>query len=192
MLKRDEFTHRIMDIIINDPEMIPAFKPKYITDEMWEYCIDKDPSIFIYCKCPSARICFKVLSIDGFYLENIDPTNYSEEIYRKMCRIAIETTPKAYPLIPKEFRNDKLKAVAYSRDPELLLSEKKLTPNMVEEIVLHNPSLIQYVENPPDDLIIKVLDKQPKAIVYFSSLSDKVKEWYDENYPEYASMFFMD
>ena len=95
-------------------------------------------------------------------------------------------------MVPKGFRSDELVSYAYAADPELLLSEKKLTESMVEAILDHNPSLIQYVVEPTDDMIIKALSRDPRVIVYFPIISDRVRHFYEENYPQYAAMMLHD
>jgi hypothetical protein len=180
------------EVLKTDPRMILTFKSKLVTDEMWEYAIAMDSSLFTACKRKTFRIASIALAVDGLHLGNIDPINYSGDQFAKLCQIAVEQNPKAIVLVPKEFRNDKLLAYAYSRDPELLLSEKKLTTNMVMSIIDHSPSLIQYVVNPTDDMIIHALEKDPRVIVYFQHISPRVREIFEENYPQYASMLLHD
>ena len=191
LMTKSDFDSQIMKILNENPEMIMTFKAKYVTEGMWDYCISRNPQLFRECKDPTPKLCYRVLSMDGFFLEDIDPSKYSKEIYTRMCWIALETTPKAFPLIPEKYRTKEMKTYAYSMDPELLLSEKRLTPAMLEEIIDHRPDLIRYVANPTDDLIIRALEKEPKAIVYFTSISDRVRTWYEEHFPEYASMLFL-
>lgn len=187
-----EAQEKIEEVLKNDPRMILTFKSKLVTDEMWEYAIAMDSSLFINCKRKTFRIASIALSVDGLHLGNVDPINYTGEQFERLCQIAVEQNPKAIMLVPKEFRTDKLLAYAYSRDPELLLSEKKLTQNMVISIIDHSPSLIQFVVDPTDDMIIHALEKDPRTIVYFKTISDRVREYYEERYPQYAAMLLHD
>lgn len=191
MMSADECRRNINTIIMSAPEMILAFKSKLVTEDMWGYCLEQNPELFPYCKKPSAQLCYKVLSVDGMYIQDVDPTQFDKETYQSLCRVAVETTPKALVAIPKELVTDELKAYAYSRDPELLMSEKKLTPGLLESIVLHNPSLLQYVQDPSNELVIKVLEKEPRAIVYLQAITDEIRDFYEERYPDYASMLYI-
>jgi hypothetical protein len=187
-LTLEEMQNQMEEILKGDPRMILSFRSKFVTEEMWEYAVATEPSLFPHCKKKTYRLASIALSKDGFHLGNIDPIQYTGEQFKKLCHLAVEQNPKAVVLVPKEFKSDELMAYAYSRDPELLLSEKKLTESMVHSIIDHNPSLIQYVVNPTDEMIISALDKDPRVIVYFSSISDKVKQYYEERYPQYAAM----
>lgn len=188
----DEMTSKMEEILKEDPRMIVSFRPKLVTDEMWEYAVAMEPSLFKECKRKTYRISSIAISSDGMNLAELDPINYTGDQYRKLCHLAVKQNPKAIALVPKGFRSDELVSYAYAADPELLLSEKKLTESMVEAILDHNPSLIQYVVEPTDDMIIKALSRDPRVIVYFPIISDRVRHFYEENYPQYAAMMLHD
>lgn len=188
-LTNEEMVEKMEDILRNDPRMILSFKTKLVTDDMWEYAVAMEPSLFAECKRKSYRICSAALATDGLNLEYIDPVNYTGEQYKKLCHMAVQQNAKAIMLVPKEFRTRELTSYAYAADPELLLSEKKLTASMVGDIIEHNRSLIQYVVEPTDEMIIRALTKDPRVIVYFPIISDQVREFYEEHYPQYAAMF---
>lgn len=191
-LSSEELAQKMEDIIKEDPRMILTFRTKLVTDEMWEFAIAMEPGLFTECKRPSYRIAAVAMASDGFHIGNIDPLLYTGEQFKKLCAIAIQQNPKAIVAVPKEFRTEKLLSYAYSRDPELMLQEKQLSKGMVEAIVEHNPSLIQYVVDPNDDIIITALSKDPRVIVYFTSISDKVRDYFEETYPQYAAMVLHD
>lgn len=191
-LTLEEAREKMEEVLKTDPRMILTFKSKLVTDEMWEYAIAMDASLFTSCKNKTFRIASIAVSVDGFHLNNLDPVDYTGDQFTKLCQLAVEQNPKAIIAVPKEFKTDKLLAYAYSRDPELLLSEKKLSPSMVLSIIDHNPSLIQYVVRPTDDMIIHALERDPRTIVYFKDISPRVKEFYEEHFPQYASMLLHD
>ena len=188
MINHDDLHDRMEEVLKRDVNMILAFKAKLVTDDMWEYAVATDPSLFTACQKPSFRIAMIAVSRDGFHIGNIDPINFTTDQYQKLCNAAVEQNPKAITVIPKEFKNTSLIGYAYARDPELILSEEKLTESMVESIIDHNPALIQYVNEPDDDLIIRALEKNPKVIVYFPIISERVRSYYEERYPQYAAM----
>lgn len=191
-LNTKDMQDRIMDTIKQCPSMILTFKSRYITDEMWEYAIAMEPQLFSECKEMTYNLATTALMLDGMNLASIDPIHFTEEQYRKLCRLAVEQNPKAIVAVPKEFRTDELRSYAYARDPSLLLCEKKLDEDMIIAILDHNPGLIRYVVNPTDEMMIKALSKDPRTVVYFVNLPDKVKEFFEETYPDYAAMYLHD
>ena len=174
------------------PELIFTVKPKYLTSEDWENAIYKKPELFRRCKDKYYGLCIVALSLDGLNLEFIDPAEYTVDQYDTMCEIAVKQNPAAILLIPKEFRTRELRAYAYSKNPELALKDKKLTVGVVETMLDHNPNLIKDIDHPSDDLIIRALSKDPRVIVYFQTLSPRVKEFFEERYPQYAAMIIHD
>ena len=188
MISQEDLHLKMEETLKHDVDMVLAFRPKLITDDMWEYVVATKPELFVACQKPSFRIAMIAVSRDGFHIGNIDPINFTTDQYQKLCNAAVEQNPKAITVIPKEFKTTQLIGYAYARDPELILSEDRLTETMVESIIDHNPSLIQYVRDPDDDLIIRALEKNPKVIVYFPMISDRVRNYYEERYPQYAAM----
>lgn len=191
-LSVEEMNEKMEDIIRDDPRMILLFRSKLITDDMWEYAVAMEPSLFRECKKKTYRISVAAMTADGLNLGEIDPINFTGEQYKKLCEIAVSQNPKAIALVPKEFRTNEMQSYAFATDPELLLSKKKLTADMVEAIIDHNPSLIQYVDSPTDSMMIRALKKDPRVIVYFPIISDDVRAFYEENYPQYAAMLLHD
>lgn len=187
-----EIKAAVSRVIQTAPDMIFAFKPKFLTQEDWELAITAKPSLFAKCKSKPPSLCMLAVSLDGFNLNYVDPIDHDYDFYQDLCMTAISQNPKALAVVPKEFRTKKLLALAYANDPELLVSEKRLTPAMVESILEHNPGLIQYVVDPTDEMIIKALSLDPKCIVYFKTVSPKVRDYFEEYYPQYASMLIHD
>ena len=187
-LTEEELTAKLNDIVRDDPRMILAFKSSIVSEELWELAVSMMPELFVYCKRKTYRITVAAITADGFHLGNVDPLNFTVDQYTKLCELAVTQNPKAIAAVPKEFRSEKLVSYAMSQDPELLLQRKQLTPDMVEAIIEHNPSLIQYVVDPTDDMIIRALKKDPRVIVHCPFISRKVRDFYEETYPQYAAM----
>ena len=188
----EKIQDQMFEMIKQRPYMILSFKAKLVTDEMWEYAIARDASLFTECKRRTYHMAAIALGQDGFLLGELDPVEYTGEQYQSLCRIAVNQNPKAITMVPKEFRSDELVSYAYAKDPSLLLSEKKLSPEMVNAIIDHNPGLIRYVVDPTDDMMIHALEKDPRTVVYFATISDRVKEFLEERYPQLAAMYLHD
>ena len=101
-----ETQDRIMEVIKQCPSMILTFKSRYITDDMWEYAIAMEPRLFAECKELTYNLATTALMMDGMNLASIDPIKFTEEQYRKLCRLAVEQNPKAIVAVPKEFRTE--------------------------------------------------------------------------------------
>lgn len=174
--------------IIANPEMVLVVRPKYVTETDWEYAISAQPRLFKECKTKTFSICLAALSIDGMNLEYINPMKYSGSQYAAMCQLAVQTTPKAYLLVPKNFQTEELKAKAMSNDPELLINAEYLSTSAIKSMLDVNPSFIKRFVNPSDDILIYALSKDPRVIVYFPHISPAVKDFFEEHFPQYASM----
>lgn len=187
-LTEHEIQEKMAEIVRADPRMILTFKSALVTEELWEYAVNTMPELFPSCKRKTYRISVAAITADGFHLGNIDPLNFTMEQYQKLCELAVSQNPKAIAVVPKEFRTEELSSYAMARDPELLLQKKQLSEDMVTSIIDHNPGLIQYVVDPTDAMIIRALRKDPRVIVYCKTISPAVRDFYEENYPQYAAM----
>lgn len=179
------------EIISKYPEAILMLRPCFVSENDWELAITLKPSLFSKCPSKTVGICMAALSVDGLNLEHIDPTRYEDKAYREMCYTAVEQNPAAIALVPKAFRSRELKGLAYSKDPNLIMG-KKLSTETILQMIRHRPSLIQDVKEPTDEMIITALSGDPRTIVYFKSISPKVKEFYEERFPQYAAMLIHD
>ena len=187
-----ELSELVSKVVRTNPDMIFTFKPKFLVIEDWESAINANPAIFARCKNKTPNLCMIAVSLDGFNMEYIDPAEHTESFYLQLCKTAISQNPKAIAAIPKEFRTKELRAMAYAKDPELMMNEKKLSQSMIEAILDHNPGMIRDVVDPSDDMIIRALSKDPRVIVYFKSISPRVKDFFEEYYPQYAAMLIHD
>lgn len=185
----DELKALIEKTVKDNPKIILAIKPKYLTEELWEYAVASSVGIFSACKKKTYGICTVALAIDGMLLGLIDPIHYTGEQYQNLCDIAVMQNPKAYTLVPDEFRTREMIAYVYSKDPEMMLSEKSLSADTVMSVLKRKPSFIQYVVEPTDEMMIVALDADPRVIVYMNRIPDKVRDFFEERYPEYAAMF---
>lgn len=179
------------EIISKYPEAILMLRPYFISENDWELAITLRPTLFTKCPNKTVDICDTALSVDGLNLEFIDPRKYGEETYRQFCQTAVEQNPAAISLVPKSFLSKELKALAYSKDPNLMMG-KQLSEDVILQMLKHRPSLIKDVKNPTDEMIITALMGDPRVIVYFTYVSPRVREFFEERYPQYAVMLLHD
>ena len=62
---------KILNAIMDDPEIVTLLKEKYIDDDVWKFCIEREPSIFKKMKHPSFDICMYACEVDGSNLRYI-------------------------------------------------------------------------------------------------------------------------
>ena len=108
LLTADEMLKQMEEIIKEDPRMVLAFRPKLVPDRLLEYAVAMCPELFPHYRHPSYKVATAAIRADGFNLEHIDPVEFSGEQMRKLCFIAVEQTPKAISVVPKEFRTNDL------------------------------------------------------------------------------------
>ena len=46
---------KMLNVIMEDPEIVELFKEKYVDETIWKYCIEREPSLFKKMKHPSDR-----------------------------------------------------------------------------------------------------------------------------------------
>lgn len=181
----DEFTEqKLFGLLIEDPSMILLLKNKYISDDMWKFCIEREPSLFKYMKNPSIEMCYFALEIDGHNLKYIKNKFKDIKITRKMAFLAISNCPKAIFYVPQEILDTGLKELAFDKDPSLMKSFQFIRPDYIEKVIENNPANVKYINNPDEDFICQALLKEPNICVYFNTLTPKMKKIIEEKYPQ--------
>ena len=168
--------------------MILLLKNKYITDDVWEFCIEREPSLFKYMENPSLQVCYFALDQDGHNLKYIKNKFTEIKINRKMAYIAIRNCPKAIFYVPKTLLDDELKELAFEQDPTLMESFDNVRPEFVEGLLLRNPSYIKFIKNPDEALVCKLLKDYPNIIVYFSTITNRMRETLEMYHPEILNL----
>lgn len=177
MIENNEsMKYKVLNLLVDDPSAILLFKNKYIDDDVWKFCIEREPGIFKHMKDPSEEMCEFALSVDGHNLKYIEKRFTNIKITRKMAYIAISNCPKAIVYIPPEILDEGLKEKAFNSDPSLLqnFDFNDLRYDYIKNTITENPSFIKYINSPPDDLIIEAIKKDPNICVYFEKLSPRV------------------
>lgn len=184
-INNDEFSkQRILGLLIEDPSMILLLKSKYITDDIWQFCIEHEPSLFKHMKNPSLDMCYFALEMDGHNLKYIRHKFKDIKITRKMAYIAISNCPKAIFYVPKDILDDGLKELAFELEPQLMKDFIYIRPEYVKKVIENNPTDIKYINNPDENLICEALIKEPNICLYFDTLTPKMKKAIEENHPQ--------
>jgi hypothetical protein len=183
--KYDERCRMAVDMIANNPEIIPLLKGKYTTDDVLEDALDLNPDIFKFIKEPSDRIIYKALDIDGSNIRYISKEKI-KSIPEELLINAIENVDETLPTPDIDFSEmseetridlfmqDPVKTIQYGIDvPEyFILKELQEYPNM-----------IKYIKNPSNKMKCVALSSEPNIALYFDKLTDEMMDIIDEKYP---------
>ncbi len=187
----ESIKYKVLNLLVDNPSAILLFKNKYIDDDIWRFCIEREPAIFKHMKSPNEEMCEFALSIDGHNLKYIRKKFTDIKITRKMAYIAISNCPKAIMYVPEEILDEGLKEKAFSSDPSILqnFDFKDLRYDYIKKLINENPAFIKYINNPPDDLIIEAIKKDSNICVYFDKLSPRVITVINEINPDLLLLY---
>lgn len=177
-------SHRIYNLLDEDPSMITLMKPSSITEDMWYFCIQRDTSLFKEMKHPSEKMCMFALAEDGRNLKYLYSKFTDIKVTNKMIWTAITSRPSAIYYVPKKKRTTEMKEYAFSLEPELMLNEDDIRHEFLENMLSEHPENIKYIRNPDDDLVILALKANPNVVTYVSKLSEPVIIFIKERYPD--------
>lgn len=184
-----EVKNKILRAIMEDPEIVTLLKEKYVDDEIWKYCIEREPSLFRKMKHPSYNICMHACEVDGSNLRYIKNKFSYINITDMMVYTAVKSNPKSIIYVPKKLLSDDLKEMAFDKDPSLMQYFDSIRNEYLEKIILEKPSAIQYVQFPNEELICKAILNDPNVCVYIDKLTQKMLNVLKEHYPEYYTLY---
>lgn len=182
--------NKILRVIMEDPEIITLLKEKYVDDEIWKFCIEREPSLFRKMKHPSYEICMHACEVDGSNLRYIKNKFSYITINDVMVYTAVSSNPKAIIYVPKKLLSEDLKEMAFDQDPSLMIYFDTIRHEYLEKIISQKPSSIQYVEFANEDLLCKAILNDPNVCVYINKLTPKMLDILKEHYPEHYTLYF--
>lgn len=191
-LINDKNVDLCMKVLEIDPKMLYYIPLDIRTDEMIKLAVSKDPFIIKYVKNPNFELC--KLAIDKNYksFKNIANADYD------VCKYAISINPKVAKYInnldielQKNIVYKKLDNIIYINNPgeelcvhALIESDKNNVMDIFRHIVTHcvqyltneiceivinkNYKCLKLISNLSEELIIKAVDINPKAILYIN------------------------
>lgn len=174
-----------VDLIANNPEIIPLLKNKYTTDDVLEDALDMNPDIFKFIKDPSNRIIAKALDMDGANIQYIDKERL-KTIPEELLLSAIESVDEPDASLDIDFDDisEESRIDMFVQDPVKAIQCGITVPDyfMLKEIQ-KSPNLIRYIKNPTNKMKCVALDLEPNVAVYFDSLTDEMMDIIDTKYP---------
>ncbi len=183
--------YKLLNLLVDNPSFVLLLKNKYIDDDIWQFCIEREPGLFKHMKNPSIAICEFALEVDGYNLKYIAKKFKHIEITRKMVYIALRNCPKAIDYVPEDILDVGLRELAFDNDPSLMKDYdfKDLRYDYVSSMINKNPAYIKYINNPPDELIVSAIKQDSNVCVYFEKLSPYVINVVNELYPNLLELY---
>lgn len=180
---------KILNAIMEDPEIVLLLKEKYVDDEIWKFCIEQDPSLFRRMKHPSDAICMFACSVDGSNLKYIKNKFRHVLITGTMCLVAVKSNPKAILYVPKAFMNSELKRIAFQEDPSTMKYFDEISEEFLEKLIIEKPYAIQYVNHPDEEIICNAIKETPNICPYLNKMTPRMVETLKQHHPEYYSLY---
>lgn len=181
--------NKILNAIIDDPEIVTIIKEKYVDEEVWKFCIEREPSLFKKMKHPSESLCMFACEVDGANLRYIINKFSYIKITPVMVYSAVKSNPKAILYVPNKFLNDGLKEMAFDKDPSLMAYFDDIREEYVEKIIEEKPYAIQYIMHPSESIICREIEKNPNICVYLSNITDRMMATLEKFHPNYFSLY---
>lgn len=180
----DEFIEqKIINLLSEEPSLIFMLKNKYVTENMWKICIQKEPGIFKLIEDPTDEMCLIAVLEDGNNIKYI-VKNHKNLLNNKIIWTAVINYPGAILHLPIGLRSDALKEKAFDLDPSLMKEFKNIRPEYIRQKIKSNPGIVKYLQNPSEDIIYDALNNNPNICAYITDFSPRMRELIKCKYPE--------
>ena len=154
---------------------------------MWQLCIQKEPSLFQHLRNPTPEMCLLALEEDGNNLQYI--TNNKEiTLTSQMCWVAVLSYPSAILDVPAKFRTERLKEIAFDREPNLMQCFDRIRLSYLRRKLKEQPSLIRYVRFATEQMWCDAIKQDPNICTYIKEFTPKIRETILEYHPSIAPM----
>ena len=181
--------NKILGAIMDDPEIVTIIKEKYVDEEIWKFCIEREPSLFKKMKHPSESVCMFACEIDGANLRHIRNKFSYIQITPRMVYTSVKSNPKAILYVPNKFMDNTLKEMAFNRDPSLMAYFDDISEDYLEKLIDEKPYVIQYVVHPSEALVCREIEKNPNICVYLNHMTDKMMFTLETKHPDYFTLY---
>lgn len=178
---------KIFDLLIEDPSAICMIKSKYLTDDVWKFCIEQEPSLFKYMKYPTNEMCDFAVSLDGKNLRYVRKKKIP--ITPKMAYLAIKNDPNAIFEVPNKMVTPALKELAYDQKPELVEIYGVPSNDYIRRCIKDQKyNILNYIPEPDETVMLEALDENPLMCRYINHLTDAMKALIREKYPHFVPL----
>lgn len=189
MISNSSAKTKILRAIMSDPEIVLLLKEKYVDDEIWKFCIERDPNLFKKMKHPNDEVCMYACNVDGSNLKHIKNKFRHIKITDTMCLTAIRSNPRAILYVPKSLMNNELKEIACSEDPSLMIHFDDLREEFIEKLIREKPYAVKYVRKINESFICEMIKSTPTICTYFDKMTPKMIDIFREYHPNYFYLY---
>lgn len=180
---------KILNAIVEDPEIVLLLKERYVDDEIWKFCIEREPNIFMKMKNPSEEVAMYACIVDGSNLKYIKNKFHHIKITELMCFNAVKSNPKAILSVPSKFLNEDLKEIAFDGDPTLMAYFDNVRNEYIEKLLMEKPYAIQYVTNLNEETICNTIRRSPDICPYLNRMTPRMIKTLEEYHPNYFNLY---
>ena len=180
---------KILNAIMDDPEIVVLLKEKYVDEEIWKYCIEREPSWGGEMKHPSESICLFACEVDGSNLRSIrNKFNYIP-ITKTMVVTAVKSNPRAILYSPDKFIDENLKEMAFDNDPSLMAYFDHIRSDYIRELIKEKPYALKYLKNVDEDILCDTIKENPNICSYINHMTDKMLDILKAYYPNHYQLY---
>lgn len=187
--KKSVITTKILNAIVEDPEIVLLLKEKYVNEEIWKFCIERDPNLFKKMKHPSNEICMYACEVDGSNLKYIKHKFRYIKITDTMCFVSVKSNPKAILFVPEEFLNDELAEMAFDQDPSLMKHFKGVRKEYARKVIRERPYAVKYLPEICEEDICEVIKETPDIVPYMNWITEKELATLEKYHPAYFNLY---
>ena len=180
---------KILRAIMSDPEIVLLLKEKYVDDEIWKFCIERDPNLFKKMKHPNDEICMYACTVDGANLKHIKNKFRHIKITNAMCLASVESNPRAILYVPRSMINNELKENACMEDPSLIIHIDDLQDDFIEKVIKEKPYAVKYVRKVSESFLCEMIKTTPTICTYFNKMTPKMIDVFRTCHPNYFTLY---
>lgn len=189
LIKDSSAKTKILRAIMSDPEIVLLLKEKYVDDEIWKFCIERDPNLFKKMKHPNEEVCMYACMVDGSNLKHIKNKFRHIKITHAMCLTSVESNPRAILYVPRSMMNNELKEIACMEDPSLMVHFNDLEESFIEKVIKEKPYAIKYVKKVSESFLCEMIKSTPTICTYFDRMTPKMLDVFQEHHPNYFRLY---
>lgn len=180
----------ILPALYDTPELILVIKDRYITEDVWRFCLEREPSLFKHVRYPSEELCMYAIKLDGYNLKYIKENLRYIKISYQMAFYAVQNCPKAILFVPKKLRTKALINMALEQDIELIEDlEEFMTKSEISEWINKNPRVVMYLNEVDEDSICQAIRKDPNYITMVKEPTEKMLAVLEEINPTMLQLY---
>ena len=182
--------NKLLNILYDEPSLITIIKSAYVTEDIWRFCIDREPSLFKDVKYPSYELALFAIKLDGYNLKYVKEKFPQIKITQELAFWAVKSCPHAIKYVPKKICNRGIIELAVKEDNSLLEDyEDYLEDEFIINIISSNPQALQYLHRLTENIICELLENNPNYITFINNPSEKMLKTVEDSNPTIYKLY---